>query len=179
MNSFKSFSKRIYFVSIKRTKHKELFWMHLTNLLKSKKWKIDINEKEKYVKTVSLLSEDKQGEFYYKIDEDRFQCSVELISWFPTELSKEISVLATHLNNHFIRGKVIVDLKNQEIIYELNNDMLINLLYPGEIDYNIYLHFSSSRDSYWAFKKLIYENYTSEIIIDELRNKYEEFYNTN
>ena len=91
---------------------------------------------------------------------------------FPAELTTDFFVLATHLNNLATNGTVVVE--NQNIEYFAKKDILVPLLYKGELHSELLRHHSTSKLIYWAFQKLIEESKAPIEIIDDLLKKIKE-----
>jgi len=71
-------------------------------------------------------------------------------------------------------GIVTVDVEDNTVNYSIKSDLIVNIIYQGEIHHQILNHFNTSRDIFWAFNRLIEENEEPALIIADLLKMKEE-----
>ena len=106
--------------------------------------------------------------FYYAVFENKFNCKVKVLDTFDEELTSDIFILATHFNNLLNNGNVLINVASNYVEYVLKTDLLIPLLYKGEIENQMSRHYSTTKDIERAFQRLINEREAPAIIIAEL-----------
>jgi len=168
MNKLKFYLKRIYRLSVNFQKQEEIVWTDLKKLHADADWKSGIYEKEKYIETIFEISNGKAGTFYYMIYDECFHCRVKILEEFHPDLTTDLFILAAHFNNLLNNGVVIVNVNSQFVEYHQKRDILIPLLYSGEIHGQLNRHFNTSKDIYSAFQRLIIEQEAPAIIIADL-----------
>ena len=114
------------------------------------------------------ISDDKSFAFYYTIFENKFNCRVKVLDTFDEELTSDIFILATHFNNLLNNGNVLINVDNNYVEYVVKTDLLIPLLYKGEIENKITRHYKTTRNINKAFQRLINEQEVPAIIIADL-----------
>ena len=90
------------------------------------------------------------------------------IKEFDQDLTTDIFILATHLNNLLNSGTVLINAEQNYVEYVLKTDLLIPLLYKGEIENKITRHYSTTININKAFQRLINEQEVPAIIIADL-----------
>jgi len=173
MERLKAYLRRIYRLSLNHSKKEDLVWKDLKKLSAEMEWRCGIYEKEKYIETGFEIGNDKTARFLYLINNKDFICIVNILENFPVELTTDLFILAAHFNNLLNEGVVIIHTENQCVEYHLKNDILVHLLYSGEIYGVITYHYNASKEIYWAFQRLIEENEAPAIIIADLLKKME------
>ncbi len=168
MNKIKFYLQRIYRLTLSFEKQEELVWKELKKLHTNTDWKHGIYEKEKYIETIFELGKEQVGAFYYMIYDGCFHCRVIILEDYPTELTTDLFVLAAHFNNLLNNGVVIVNVNSRYVEYHLKRDLLIPLLYSGEIYGQLARHYSTSKDIYSAFQRLVIDQEAPAIIIADL-----------
>ena len=168
MNKLKEYFNRIYRLSLSPEKQEVLVWEDLKKLHALAGWRYGVYENEKYVETVFEIADEKPTTYFYIIFEGYYHCRVAILENYPEELTTELFVLATHFNNLLKNGGVLINVESQSIEYNLKREILIPLLYPGEIHEQLVGHFGASKDIYWACQRLIEENEAPAIIIADL-----------
>jgi len=78
--------------------------------------------------------------FYYAIFENKVNCRVKVLDVFDEELTSGIFILVTHFNNLLNNGNIIINVANNYVEYVVKTDLLIPLLYKGEIENQITRH---------------------------------------
>ena len=171
MKRLKAYLRRIYRLSVNYSKQGDLLWDDLKRLFAGSNWKYGIYENEKYIEAIFEIGNEKGQRFFYQINNGYFRCFVNVIENFPVELTTELFILATHFNNLLNNGVVIINIENHTVEYAIKRDILIPLLYTGELYNELLRHHKTSKDIYWAFQKLIDENEAPAIIIADLLKK--------
>ncbi len=168
MKKILAFLKKVYRLSLNYNKQEELVWKELKKLHSEADWNFGVYEKEKSVETTFEISEEVYGTYYYTIYDRSFHCKVKIIENVPLESATDSFILAEHFNNLLRNGVVIVNVNKQYVEYHSKSDILIHLLYPGEIHSQLLRHYNVSKDIFWAFQKLIKENEAPAFIIADL-----------
>ena len=172
MNKLKFYLQRIYRLTLSFKKQEEIVWTELKKLHADAEWKSGVYEKEKYIETIFEIGNDQGAIFYYMIYDDSFHCRVKILDDYPTELTTDLFILATHFNNLLNNGVVIVNVNSHYVEYHQKRDLLIPLLYNSEIHGQSIRHYNTSKDIYLAFERLVIEREAPAIIIaDLLKNK--------
>jgi hypothetical protein len=150
-------------------KHFEKFvWKELIKLHKIANWHHGLFMTDKYIETVFEIAENKTTRFFYMLYEGSFHCRVKIIEDFPIEVTTDLFILATHFNNLLNQGIVIVNVENRYVEYHVKSDLIVHVIYPGEIHSQIVRHHKISKDVFWAFNKLLVENEEPALIIADL-----------
>ena len=148
----------------------ECVWNELIKVHKESNWRFGIYESENYVETTFAISEEMQTTYRYLIYEQNLHFDVRVLDSFPTDLTTDLFVLASHFNNLLMFGKVVVDVNRCNVLFSYQNEISFYSVFPEKIDHHISRHFHISRDVYWAFQKYITEREEPVIIIGELLN---------
>ncbi len=166
--------RNIYRLSISAKKYDNIVFKHLIKLHKDLNWHFGVFEAEKYIVTTFNITENTPVKFYYMIFDGKFHCHVKILNSFPKEITTELFILATHFNNLLRNGIVTVDVEDNTVNYSIKSDLIVNIIYQGEIHHQILNHFNTSRDIFWAFNRLIEENEEPALIIADLLKMKEE-----
>jgi hypothetical protein len=157
-------------VILDESKQMECVWNELIKIHQESNWRFGIYESENYVETTFAISEEMQTTYRYLIYEQNLHFDVRVIDSFPTELTTDLFVLASHFNNLLMFGKVVVDVNRCNVLFSYQNEISFYSVFPEKIDHHISRHFHISRDVYWAFQKYLTEREEPVIIIGELLN---------
>jgi len=174
LEQIKFYLKRVYRLSLSGKKQQDVVWKDLIKLHKNAKWKSGVFENDKYVETIFKFASEKYGTFYYFVYEGFFHCKVKILESYPPDLTTEIFILSTHFNNILNEGVVIVNTKNSDVEFYLKKDLLIPLMYSGELYNQLIKHYDISKDIYAAYQRLIIEQEAPAIIIADLLREKEE-----
>ena len=174
MKKIKNYFKRIYRLTLSFKRQEELVWKEIKVLHADSGWKYMINEKEKYIETFFEISKDTGASFYYKINDRLYHCRVKILEDFPSSLTTELFILAEHFNNGMKNGVVIIDVINNFVEYRQKRDLIIPLLYKDEAYTQLLQHYSTSKNIYIGFKRLVTEHEAPVIIIADLLKKIEQ-----
>ena len=172
MERVKFFFQRIYRVSLSYPRQEVLVWQDLKKLHLQADWRHGIFEREKTLETTFEINEGVDATFRYMIHGSFLHSRVRVLEDFPAEMATEFFILATHFNNLLQSGVVIVDAHARNIEYSDKKELLVHLLYNGEIYNQITQHYNISTDLYSAFQRLLLEQESPAIIIaDFLKSK--------
>ena len=160
--------QRIYRLSLSSQKQELLVWKDLKKLHQIAGWRSGIYEKDKTIETCFEFGNDSSGIFDYVLHDGYLYLRVKLLEDFPTELTTDVFVLAAHINNHVSNGVVVVDVYGKRVDYLRKREMLLPLLYIGDLFEQIDSHYRTSKDIYLAFNRLIEEQEAPAIIIADL-----------
>jgi hypothetical protein len=169
-NRIRFYFKRLYRISVPAKKQEELVWKDLKKTHTDSDWRFGIYEREKYVETVFSITDDYHEKYYYMLYDNHYHCRVRFMHQFPCDLTTDMFVLATHFNNVLKNGVVVVNPTDQYVEYRHRINILVPLLYSGEIHAALIEHFNTSRDIYAAFQRLVLEGEAPAIIIADLLN---------
>ena len=168
MKTITIFLTRIYRSVLPSSAHEEIVWKDLKNLFDKMQWRFGVFEKEKHIESSFEIDKDISSTFHYMIYNENHHCRTLVANKYPTHLTSNIFILASHFNNLLQTGRVKINVDDQYIEYHTKCDLLLPLLYPGELRSQITRHYGVSKDIYWAFQKLIFENEEPPIIIADL-----------
>jgi hypothetical protein len=168
MNTLRAYFKRVYRLSIGFEKQEKLVWKDLKRVHADEQWQSGVYENEKHIETVFTIAEKKPGTFHYMIYDRQNHCRVKVIDGFPADLTSDIFILAAHFNNLLNSGVVVVNVQGQFVEYHQKTDLLLPLLYQGEIYGQITRHYNTSKDIYWAYQRLLEEHEAPALIIADL-----------
>ena len=129
MNKIKFYLQRIYRLTLSYKNQEELVWKELKKLHTDVNWKHGVYEKEKYIETIFEIGKDQGCAFYYMIYDGSYHCRVKILEDYPTDLTNELFILASHFNNLLSNGVVIVNVNSHYVEYHQKRDLLIPLLY--------------------------------------------------
>lgn len=179
MKKIAFYFKRIFRLSLAYDKQVEKVWRDLKKLHTTSNWNSGVFEKEKYIDTIFTIENEKPARFNYFIHNGQYVCRCVILENYSEDATTDLFVLATHFNNLLIDGVVVVNINTQSVEYIYKREILIPLLYTGEIEGQLFKHFNTAKDIYWGFKRLIEENEASAIIIADLFKKIDEEKNSN
>ncbi len=174
MKKFTYFLKRIYRLSLGVEQQEALVWKDLKEFYTNLGCRFGVYEKEKCIEVVLKIAEDQTASFFQTVHEYYFTSRVKVLDDFPVEQTSELFILATHFNNLLKRGSVLVNVNHGYVEYCFSRELLIPLLYPGEIEDQVKVHYSTSEDVHWAFHRLIDEHEEPAIVIADLLKKMRE-----
>jgi hypothetical protein len=97
-----------------------------------------------------------------------FHCTITIIEDYPIDRTTDLFVLAAHFNNLLSAGVVIVDVSSNSIVYHQKRDLLIPLLDAGELYTQINRHYTTSKDIFSGFQRLIFNNEEPVMIIADI-----------
>jgi hypothetical protein len=143
-------------------------WKHLIRLNKQNNWRYGAFESEKYVESIFPLSEHQVAYFRYAMSEGELHFNVVVQAKFPKELATDLFVLAAHLNNLLIFGKVIVNVPLNIVLFSYQNELALYDIYPRKLEEHLQRHHRISKDVYWAFQKYMDEGEEPAFIIADL-----------
>jgi hypothetical protein len=169
-NRIRFYLIRLYRVSVSFKKQEELVWKDIKKMHQESEWRFGIYERERYVETIFSISENHHEKYFYMLHNNYYYCTVRFMHEFPSDLTTDIFVLATHFNNILKNGVVVVNPSDQYVEYQQRLNILVPLLYSGEIHTLLIDHYNTSCDIYAAFQRLILEGEAPAIIIADLLN---------
>jgi hypothetical protein len=170
----KMYVKRMYRITRSFKRQEELVWNDLKKFHAGTDWKSGVYERERYIETIFGLSEERFDTFYYMIYDGRYHCRVKVLENFPEELASDVFILASHMNNVLNNGVVIVNVNSGYVEFHQKRDLLVTLIYTGDIYDQLIRHHNTSKDIYMAFRRLVIEQEAPAIIIADLLKKNED-----
>ena len=171
MNRVKAFLMRIYRISRSKESQQNMVWEDLKKLHTEAEWKCGVYEADKYLETIFPIAEETPGFYQYMFFEQDFHCLVKVLDEYRPELATNVFLLASHFNNLLKDGVVEIDVNSSSVLYRVKRDVLVPLLYSGEIYNQLMFHYNTSKDIYWAFQKLAADNEEPALIIADLMRK--------
>ena len=162
---------RAYRLSLTNERQESLVWQDLKKLHVEAEWRSGVYEADKYLETVFSIADEIPGVYQYWITENELHCTVKVLDGFSPELTTDVFVLASHFNNHLKNGVVAVNVDAATVSYQLSQNILLPLLYKGEIYEQLISHFNLSKDVFWAFQRLVREEEEPAIIFADLMKK--------
>jgi hypothetical protein len=172
MKQVKAFINRVYRLSLNPKKQETLVWEDLNKLHSDAEWRYGVFEADKYLETVFSIADEIPGHYQYMVFEREFHCLVTVLGGFNPDLTTNVFLLAQHFNNLLKAGVVEVDVNSSTVLYRVKRELLIPLLFNGEIYDQLMIHYNTSKDIYGAYKKLIVDNEEPALIIaDLMRNR--------
>lgn len=164
----RNYLRTLYRISSDHRKFNRIVWKDLNQLHKNANWKYGIFESEKYVETVFEIGPDEFQKYFYMIYDGQFHCRVKVLDNFSPDFASELFILASHFNNLLNNGVVIVNVKSGYVEYHVKTELILHIVYPGELHAQIKRHYNTSKDMFWAFNKLVNENEEPALIIADL-----------
>ncbi len=168
MNRLAHYLRMCYRLTLNADKQEEALWKEMKKFHLRQDYPSGIYEKEKTISATLKLTEYKSETFSYSLVFGQYYCNVRLIRSYPEELSPEIFILTTHLNNILIEGGVSVDTEEQCVEYTIRKDILVTLLYPGFIYERMNRHYKVAKRLHQAFTRLINENEAPALIVADI-----------
>ncbi|MFM7104745.1 MAG: hypothetical protein ACKOW8_04425 [Flavobacteriales bacterium] len=166
------FLRRVYYVMVSHENKVKRVWNDLKRLHIEADWAHGIYERERQIET-GFEVENKNLRFYYAVDETFFYCRVKVLEDYPMDLTSDLFILAAHFNNSLRLGSVKINVNVGYVEYYLQRDLMLPLLYKGEIHSNINFHYAITKDVYSAFQRLVIEREAPAIIFADLLRKNE------
>ncbi len=171
MENLKFYFLRIYRISLSFRKQENLLWKDLKKLHLDEHWSHGIYENDKYIVTTFDIGDGQMKSFYYMVYDACFHCRLTILEDYPIDRTTDLFVLAAHFNNLLSDGVVIVDVSSNSIVYHQKRDLLLPLLYGGEIYTQINRHYATSKDIFSGFQRLIFNNEEPVMIIADIIHK--------
>lgn len=158
---------RIFRIMKSPEKRVSQVWNDLKELHIKEDWRHGIYEKERFIETGFDIG-NMVLRFYYSVDESFFHCRAKVLEDYPVDMTSDIFILAAHFNNSLRIGTVSVNVNYGYVELHVKRDLLLPLLYKGEIYSNINSHYSIATDVYAAYQRLVTEREAPAIIFADL-----------
>ena len=165
--------RRVYYVLASRENKVKRVWNDLKRLHIQADWVHGIYERERQIET-GFEVESSSLRFYYAVDEIFFHCRVKVLEDYPLDLTSDLFILAAHFNNSLRMGSVKINVNVGYVEYHLQRDLMLPLLYKGEIHSTINFHYAIAKDVYSAFQRLVLEREAPAIIFADLLRRNED-----
>ena len=172
--NIRAFVNRVYRLSLGYKKQESALWKELKKFHFEAGWKAGVFEADKYIELIFPFEDDTPANYRYLVLDGELQCLVKVLDGFRRELATDVFVLASHFNNLLRTGAVEIDVNSSSVYYRVKKDMLVPLLYTGEIYEQLRSHHATSQDIYWAYQKLVVDNEEPALIIADLMKKRDE-----
>lgn len=174
LQNMRAFVNRAYRLTLDADKQEKLVWEDLKKLHAEAEWSSGVFEADKYIETVFSIADKTPGIYHYLLVDNELHSLVKIIEGLEPELISDAFLLASHFNNRLKVGVVEVDVSSSSVFYRVKKDILIPLLYTGDIYDQLMVHYNTSKDIYWAYQKLANENDEPAIIFADLLRKRDE-----
>lgn len=171
MKTINALFQKLYRLSVGVDKHEEIVWRNLKALHSEADWRCGVYESDKCIETIFEIAPEMPAAYRYVVSDGKLVSIVEVGRWSSPEQTVEMFVLASHLNNILKSGTVTVDAHRLAIEYRIQSDLLVPVLYEGEVYGQLIRHYGTSKDLYWACSKLIHENEEPALIVADLLRK--------
>lgn len=149
----------------------QVVWEDLKNYHKNAEWRSGVYESDKLIRTYFEIENGETGEFYYSVNDKFYYSRARILVEYDTDLTNDIFVLASHFNNLLSHGRVVINPESRIVEYQIKRSVLIPLLYPIEIEEQLYRHFAASEDVRYGFQRLIKTRENPSFIIAEVLEK--------
>ena len=166
--------KRQYRLSLSTKKQEHLLWEDMKKLHADNDWRSGVYEGDKCIETVFTIADKTPGTYTYWISDNELHCMVKILNRYSSDMATEIFVLASHFNNNMRHGTVEVDAVSSIVSYRMKQNTLIPCLYSNEYYHQLMMHYSTSKDIYWAFERLMGERDEPALIFADLLNMRDE-----
>jgi len=171
--SLKEFMKKFYRI-LKIKNRSEIVWRDLIQYHIETGLKFGQYDADRYIKTAFRIDDETSVNFTYSVSDEHLQCRVIVLNEFDEEKTNDIMVLASHFNSLLQYGVIKVILKYNYVEFVYSGELLTYLLYPGEINRDLNMHYNISLDCIWAFKKLLETGDDPVFVFSEFLKKKEE-----
>lgn len=155
--------------------HPEIAWKELIKLNKEAGWHFGQYDKDRKVETAFSFHDDETfRKFQYEITQRKMIFSVNILQDFEIDSTHDIMILASHFNSLLNNGIIRVNTSDRQVYCEFTGEILLYVLYPGEIQTDILQHYNLAKDCCWAFNHLLVSGEDPVFIIAELLKRKEE-----
>lgn len=164
----KNYLRILYRITLPHKKFPHAVWCSLKSIHKNVDWKYGVFENEKYIETCFEIAPGVLRNYYYMIYDGYFHCRVKILDDYPADRTTDLFILATHFNNLLNQGTVAINVKGGYVEYQIKTELILHIIYPGELRAQIMRHYNVSKDIFWAFNKLMIDYEEPAIIIADL-----------
>lgn len=162
--------KKCYRVNLNQEKRKKMLWKDLIKLHKNENWNYRIHDNTWCMESLIQNNKNQINRYFYSIYKDKFYSQVKVIYDFPEDLTTNLFILATHINNILNEGIIHINIENKYIEYSKSENIIVPLIHQQALKNQIILHYSASQKIQWAFEELINRNEEPVLIFAELMN---------
>lgn len=135
--------------------------------------------KKKTIESIFPITKTDSLKFAYYVQNGRLYFVSFILNNYDPELASEIFILATHFNNIFSEGSVVVYPNNLCVQFQMKTSYVANIVYPADKHRYTKLHYDSSIDVFGAFNRLVREREEPVIIIADLLSAKSDIIETN
>ncbi len=161
-------TQRLYRILLSPEKRQKKVWDDLLRLCTKSKWRVGVFEFDQCVEIEFQIAADKVEKYLYEIRGGNLITRVRVAVNIDEVRITDAFILAQHFNNLLNYGVVVVNVSSRFVEYIMIKDILIPLLYSGEIYDQLLLHHNSSKDLYASFQRLLVEDVEPALIIADL-----------
>ena len=166
------YSQRVY--RLIRVNHRsDIVWKELIKLHKKENWHFGQYDNENYIRTTFADDNNNDLNFHYQVTNDKLVYRAVIAGDFNEDNTNDIMLLSSHLNSLLTFGMVRVNIKDNYVEFVYQGDLLVYMLYPGEIHTDIDRHFRITSDCSWAFTHLLKSGDEPVFVIAELLKRNE------
>lgn len=162
--------KKCYRVNLNQEKRKKLLWKDLIELHKNENWNYTIHDNTWCMESLIQNNKNQINRYFYSIYRDKFYSRVKVIYDFPEDLTTNLFILTSHMNNILNEGIIHINIENKYIEYSKSENITVPLIHQQALKNQIILHYSASQKIQWAFEELINRNEEPDLIFAELMN---------
>ena len=152
----------------------EIVWNELVKFVKKTGLPYEQYDNEKYIETTFSGEEESSIKFQYKITRQKLVFNAVILSDYDVDNTHDIMILSSHFNSLLNFGVVWVDTNSRLVRYEYSGDLLLYLLYPGEIHTDISRHYEITKNCIWAFNTMLNTGNDPVLVIAELLKRNEQ-----
>ncbi len=152
---FFKFLKNSYRMRNRMNNAEKFVWEELLNLNRKNHWSHSVFETDKQIETLFAINKAKTKTFIYAVFKDQLLFKVVLVENFPIENTTDLFILATHYNNNYQHGRVVIDVKERRVEFISLDALEIYSLLPEKISSDLSLHYYISKDVFWGFNKYL------------------------
>lgn len=147
-------SVRLFRVAAGRKYHQKWAWAELKKYHKKQEFYHGVYEGTKSVLAKFELNEGVRIDYLYRVSPEKMSFSVILCHSFEIDDTLSYFTLASHLNSIVSAGRVVMNVQENRVEYNLEKDLVLFAIFPEEIKASVGEHFAWSVRIYWAFNQL-------------------------
>ena len=174
MKYFFHYLKAAFKLSLNHNRQEELVWNDLKEYHKTQNYNSGVFEKDRTIESIFPITETKSLKFIYYTQSGKLYFASLISNKYDPDIASEIFILATHFNNIFREGSVVVYPNDLCVQFQMKTSYVANIVYPADKHRYTKLHYDSSIDVFWAFDKLVTDREDPAIIIADLLRMKEE-----
>lgn len=169
LKSIKYYFQKAFRLLISHPKRQSVVWEDLKKTYINLEWTHDVYEDEKAIQAYFDINNEQSAAFIYQFEDNQILYRSLFFFDYSEELTTDLFVLATHINNVLKFGMIMINLNNRCVEYIYKEDIAKSFLYPEDVKSNIVQHLQILNDTVFpTFHRLIYEKEIPAIIFADL-----------